>query len=225
MKYASEKSLNTSVHSWKPVVPEKFAERLHALSCSRSDEHGNEGMPLTTSVKLDRVSTATVYYTSKSGKGREGGIYMPALMTMQRSDGKVICFEWIDLDEEIAWADDKTKTGVRPDGVTVVDSGLHFRTQPKSDAPSFRVVWATSEFGHQVASFERDVWETDALVAELDRHFERKPGTRWEFLDVHLGQKSWLPIKRSMMFKIHDGIQVRQGRPVEIEIVDAPRPE
>lgn len=81
----------TSVHEWKPVPPERFAQLLHQYQCDdhNSDDYGN-GLMHAKAFKLDRETTAIIHYSIK----RPGSsIASPVLMTIDSSKmGKVICF-------------------------------------------------------------------------------------------------------------------------------------
>lgn len=99
MKYLSEvPGVSTSVHDWKPVTPKDFLDALHryATVCSadHSGDHGNEGMAGLSpwAFKLDRKTTATVWYMPKRGKAPDV-VSSPCLLTIAREDGSVICFE------------------------------------------------------------------------------------------------------------------------------------
>lgn len=80
----------TSVHQWKPVQPERFAQLMHHYSTQ--DENLDDflnGLMSTKSFHLDATATATIWYTVKE----EGSpVSSPVLMTMSYSNGKVLCF-------------------------------------------------------------------------------------------------------------------------------------
>lgn len=96
MKYASElPGRSTCVADWKPVTPEQFADLTH-LYCTVCAEDGtsrdgHDGLhPF--AMKLDRMSTAVIYYMPSSGQAPDA-ISSPVLMTVLRSDGKTMCFK------------------------------------------------------------------------------------------------------------------------------------
>lgn len=81
----------TSVHEWKPVAPERFAQLLHKYKTmdDNLDDYGN-GLMLSKASKLDRDTTAVIHY---SAKYPGGSVFSPVLMTIEYSSkGKVICF-------------------------------------------------------------------------------------------------------------------------------------
>jgi hypothetical protein len=92
MKYASEcLGRSTSVHEWRPIPFERFAKAAHHLATICGSDDGEDGFhPF--AMKLDRSSTATIYYMPKKGKAPDA-ISSPVLLTVQGADGKLICFE------------------------------------------------------------------------------------------------------------------------------------
>lgn len=90
MKYASEHvGVLTSVHQWKPIPPDRFANLLHFYSTNYADLYGHEALH-TTALALDRDATATVFYRRKE---RGSSVSSPVLMTMEGVAGKTLCFE------------------------------------------------------------------------------------------------------------------------------------
>lgn len=99
MKYASEMGgRSTSVHEWKPITPERFSRAIHALAtecgADQNYDFGNEGMGgfYPQAMKLDRETTATIYYMPKHGKAPDS-VSSPVLLTILGPEGKCICFE------------------------------------------------------------------------------------------------------------------------------------
>ncbi|MGE0751855.1 MAG: hypothetical protein AB7F39_06660 [Variibacter sp.] len=92
MKYASEcLGRSTSVHEWKPIAFDRFSKAIHHLATTCSDDDGTDGVhPF--AMKLDRASTATIWYMPKKGKAPDA-ISTPVLLTVQGADGRLICFE------------------------------------------------------------------------------------------------------------------------------------
>lgn len=81
----------TSVHQWKPITPEQFANLLHGYTTSigATDEHGNGKMTSKT-FNLDRIAQATIHYLPRS---QGSAISSPVLMTMGYPlKDRVICF-------------------------------------------------------------------------------------------------------------------------------------
>lgn len=98
MKYAEERpGFDTSVHSWKPCTPERFARLVHAYTVTCCTEFGHAGLSMT-SCKLDRRAVATIFYRPKHYP-EHVGISTPCLMTVDSGDGRVITFERIPTDE------------------------------------------------------------------------------------------------------------------------------
>lgn len=93
MKWLEEIGMSTSVHSWKPCTPERFARLFHAYTTTCCDDYGNAGMSVK-SAKLDHESTVTVYHRPKHYP-LHSGTSTPALMTVRGADGRVITFERI----------------------------------------------------------------------------------------------------------------------------------
>ena len=91
MKNADQAGMYGMVHEWKPVPPDAFVKLLHLYITSCCDQHGHDGLR-PDAVKLDRETTATVYYMPKSRKAPDA-VWSPVLMTIRMSDGKIICFE------------------------------------------------------------------------------------------------------------------------------------
>ena len=132
MKYASERGgMATSVHDWKPCPPDQFAKLLHLYTITCGCQHGHEGL-FPTAMKLDRVTTATIWYMPKSGqKETSHGVSSPVLMTVQMSDGKVICFESLKYGLETYGLGATPTVKVPDDGIERINAGLSFRTSPK----------------------------------------------------------------------------------------------
>ena len=97
MQYASELSLSTSVHQWKPCTPEQFTAGLHRASVDVCDEGGRGGVHHQTA-KLDRETIATVWYMPKD---RGHAISTPILMSMTVGSGKPVLFVSIEYGSRI----------------------------------------------------------------------------------------------------------------------------
>lgn len=93
MKYASERGMDTSVHSWKPCPTDRFTRLVHGYATTCCSDHGHAGLSMT-ACKLDHDTTATVYYRPKQFP-EHCGISTPVLMTIETADGRVISFERI----------------------------------------------------------------------------------------------------------------------------------
>jgi len=94
MKWAEQRpGFDTSVHSWKPCTPERFARLVHAYTTHCCEEHGHAGLSMT-ACKLDHETNATIYYRPKQFPQHQG-VSTPCLMTVRASDGRVITFERI----------------------------------------------------------------------------------------------------------------------------------
>jgi hypothetical protein len=98
MKYASEHAgVLTSVHQWKPVPADRFAQLLHHYSTFVADLNGKDALSIT-AIALDRDATATIYYRRKE---RGSPVYCPVLMTMEGAGGKTLCFETTNQDSAL----------------------------------------------------------------------------------------------------------------------------
>jgi len=93
MKWQEEKpGFDTSVHSWKPCTPERFAKLMHGYTAYCADDFGHAGMSMT-ACKLDHDTVATIFYRPKTFPAHTG-VSTPALMTVA-TEGRVITFERI----------------------------------------------------------------------------------------------------------------------------------
>lgn len=81
----------TSVHDWKPIVPERFVALLHTYQTQdRNLDNFNHGLMHQTGYRLDRSTNAVIHYTVKE---IDSSVSSPVLMTVTyETTGKVICF-------------------------------------------------------------------------------------------------------------------------------------
>jgi hypothetical protein len=135
MKYASESGgMSTSVHDWKPCPPDRFAKLIHQYTTECGDEHGHGALTMT-AMKLDRVSTATIFYMPKKGK-RPDAVSSPVLMTVSMIDGKVITFESLKYGVNVPPEGLRDAEGRKrnADGVEIIDTGIKLYTKPATEA-------------------------------------------------------------------------------------------
>lgn len=131
MKYASESGgMSTSVHDWKPCAADRFAKLMHEYTTKCSDEFGHEGLTMT-AMKLDHISTATIYYMPKNGKAPDA-IRSPVLMTVSMLDGKIVCFESLKYGVNVPEGGYRNERGnqLSPDGVEIIETGMRVTTKP-----------------------------------------------------------------------------------------------
>jgi hypothetical protein len=129
MKYASERGgMSTSVHDWKPCPPDRFAKLMHQYTTQYGDEHGHGALTMT-AMKLDRISTSTIFYYPQNGK-IGGNVRSPVLMTVSMIDGKIITFESLKYGFNVPNEGLRDETGqkVSADGVKIFETGINIQT-------------------------------------------------------------------------------------------------
>jgi hypothetical protein len=129
MKYAEERGgMATSVHDWKPCPPDRFAKLMHQYTTQYGDEWGHGALTMT-AMKLDRISTCTIFYYPQNGDIGKN-VRSPVLMTVSMIDGKVITFEslkyGVNAPEDGFRDEDGNK--VNADGVKIIETGLNIRS-------------------------------------------------------------------------------------------------
>jgi hypothetical protein len=129
MKYAEERGgMATSVHDWKPCPPDRFAKLMHQYTTQYGDEWGHGALTMT-AMKLDRISTCTIFYYPQNGI-LERKTRSPVLMTVSMIDGKVITFESLKYGVNAPEDGFRDEHGnkVNADGVKIIETGINFKT-------------------------------------------------------------------------------------------------
>ena len=138
MKYAEERGgMATSVHDWKPCPPDRFAKLMHQYTTQYGDEWGHGALTMT-AMKLDRISTCTIFYYPQNGV-LERKTRSPVLMTVSMIDGKVITFESLKYGVNAPEDGFRDEHGnkVNADGVKIIETGINFKTSGAKKPTSF----------------------------------------------------------------------------------------
>lgn len=89
MRYVSEVAYLTCISKWRPCTHEQFSQHLHNYNAMYCDEHGHDGVTIT-SYKLDvRGGIATIFFA----KIKDPAIGTPVLMLLSGQNGKTLAFE------------------------------------------------------------------------------------------------------------------------------------
>ena len=89
MKYVSEVGNITCISKWRPCTQEQFTQHLHNYNAMYCDEHGHEGVNLTSYKLEDRGGLVTIFYA----KIKHPAIGTPVLMLLTHPSGKTLPFE------------------------------------------------------------------------------------------------------------------------------------